>query len=84
MNQHGDTFKHICELFPYKFEAKLKQGIPVFVGPEIRKLLKNQLFKTKLISNELGAWNAFELVVVECRGRGIPWCVECLRPSSLY
>ena len=44
VNQHGEAFKHVCELFLYKSEAKLKQE--TFVGPEIPKLLKDQLFKT--------------------------------------
>ena len=55
MNQHGKAFKHICEHFPYKSETKLKQKI--FVEPEIRKQLKDQLFKIKLTPNELVVQN---------------------------
>ena len=46
---------------------QLKQGI--FVGPEIRKLLKNQLLNTKLTPNKLAAWNAFQLVVQNFLGK---------------
>ena len=60
--QHREAFKRVCELFPYKFEVKLKQEI--FLKPQIRKLLKDQLFETKLTPNELAAWNAFELVLL--------------------
>lgn len=34
--------------------AKLKKGI--FVGPQIRKILKDQKFEEKLIEVELVAW----------------------------
>ena len=53
MHQEGEGFKHICQLFSCKSEAKLKQGI--FVGSEISELLKDEIFKTKLTSYELAA-----------------------------
>ena len=43
MDHLSEGFKHICELFRNKTEAKLKQG--VFIGPEIRKLLKDKTLK---------------------------------------
>ena len=61
MHHQDEGFKHVSELFPYKTEAKIKHDI--FVRPEIRKVLKDKDFKTKLSSNELDAWNAFVLVV---------------------
>ena len=61
MDHLGEGFKHIFKLFPNKTEAKLQQG--VFIGPEIRKLLKDENFREKLNPNELAAWNAFESVV---------------------
>ena len=67
MDKQGDGFKHICELFSYKSDAKLKQGI--FVGPETRKLLKDETFKTKLTSVELDAWNGFTMVVQNFLGK---------------
>ena len=57
MHHQGEGFEHIGELFSYKTEAKIKHGI--FVRPEIRKVLKDKDFQTKLGSNELDAWNAF-------------------------
>ena len=67
MDHLGEGFKHICELFPNKTEAKLKQG--VFIGLEIRKLLKDENFREKLNPNELAAWNAFESVVQNFLGK---------------
>ena len=48
MNQQGEGFKDIGELFPYKTEAKIKQSI--LVGPEIRNVLKFEDFETKFKS----------------------------------
>ena len=60
MDIEGEGFKHIAKKVPYKSEAKLKQGI--FVGPEIRKLIKDEELKTKLNAKKLAAWEAFKLV----------------------
>ena len=67
MDHLGEGFKHICKLFPNKTEAKLNQG--VFIGPEIRKLLKDENFREKLNPNELAVWNAFESVVQNFLGK---------------
>ena len=53
MNQDGYDFKYIRELFPSKSKAKLQQN--VFVGPEVRKLQRHKIFKTKLTSGKLAA-----------------------------
>ena len=47
-------FTRIFQKFSYKSETMLKQGI--FVGPEIKKLLKNDLFKKILAPKELVFW----------------------------
>ena len=51
MDIQGEGFTHIDKKFPYKSEAKLKQGI--FVGPEIRKLVKDEELRTKLNAKTL-------------------------------
>ena len=53
INHQGKGFKHIGEFFFYKTEANVKQR--TFVGPEIRKVMKNGDFNTKLSSHELDA-----------------------------
>ena len=67
LDHQGQGFKHIGELFPYKTEAKVKHGI--FVRAEIRKVLKDKYFETKLSPNELDASNAFALVVQNFQGK---------------
>ena len=67
MDMEGEGFKYIGKKFPYKSEAKLKQGI--FVGPEIRKLVKDEELNTKLNAKELAAWEAFKLVVQNFLGK---------------
>ena len=61
MDHQGEYFKHKSELFPFKIEAKIKQGI--LVGPKIRKQLKDADFTTKLVPNELVALNTLALVI---------------------
>jgi hypothetical protein len=40
----GECFKYLCKKFPGLSDAKLKEGI--FVGPDIWKLLSDDLFET--------------------------------------
>ena len=47
--------------FPQLFDAKLKEGI--FDGPRIRKLLKDDVFITKMTSTEKKAWLDYRNVV---------------------
>ena len=67
MDHQGEGFKHIGELFPYKTEANMKQGI--FLGADIRKALTDEDFNIKLSPNELDAWNDFALVVQNFLGK---------------
>lgn len=61
LNKEGDGFKHLRKIFPKLSDAKLKEGI--FVGPQIRKLLNDPEFESKLRSVELDAWKSFKSVV---------------------
>lgn len=45
LNKEGEGFKHLQQIFPALSEAKLKEGI--FVGPDIRKLMKDTSFDEK-------------------------------------
>ena len=53
----SNGFAFLCNKFPEISEAKLKEGI--FVGPQIRQVLKDPDFDKKLTSIELRAWKAF-------------------------
>jgi hypothetical protein len=44
-------------------EAKLKDGI--FIGPQIRKVLKDEKLENCLSDNEKAAWRSFKLVVTD-------------------
>ena len=44
--KEGEQFKYLCDQFPGLFEQKLKEG--VFVGHDIRKLMKYKNFENKI------------------------------------
>jgi hypothetical protein len=54
----GECFKYLCKKVPGLSDAKLKEGI--FVGPDIRKLLSDDLFETTMKTVEREAWNVFK------------------------
>ena len=67
MDQEGDGFKFLKDFFgAHKSDAKLKAGI--FVGPEIRKLMLNEEFDSRLNPVELAAWNALKSIVANFLG----------------
>lgn len=57
MNKDGEGFLYIKGKFPRISDAKVKEGI--FVGPQIRELMKDAVFRTKLNDVEERAWTAF-------------------------
>ncbi|GFY01890.1 protein KIAA0100 [Trichonephila clavipes] len=61
LHKEGECFKYLCEQFPGLSDAKLKEGI--FVGLDIRKLLKVEAFVSNMEMKEKNAWNSFKLVV---------------------
>ena len=61
LNPESDVFKHIQELFPKLSEAKVKAGI--FVGPQVKRLMKSDSFSEKLSAVERRAWKSFVSVV---------------------
>ncbi|XP_077117201.1 uncharacterized protein LOC143773722 [Ranitomeya variabilis] len=61
MNQEGNAFKYLRGKFPQLSDAKVKEG--VFIGPQIRDLLRDGNFDEILQGNEKAAWQAFRDVV---------------------
>jgi len=53
MNQEEAVFTYLREKFPRLSEAKLKEGI--FIGPQIRELLKDEFFDILLQGDEKAA-----------------------------
>ncbi|GBO02881.1 hypothetical protein AVEN_58492-1 [Araneus ventricosus] len=64
--KEGECFKYLFDLFPGLSEEKLKEV--VFVGPDIRKMMKDENFETKMKTNERKAWESFKLVITSFCG----------------
>ena len=60
LHKNGTAFQHLSTVFPGLSAAKLKEGI--FVGPQIREVLKDTDFEELLNLKELRAWEAFKSV----------------------
>ena len=61
LDKNGEAFHYIKALFPKISDAKLKEGI--VIGPQIRKLLNDNIFEKRLNPQELPAWKSFVSVV---------------------
>ena len=61
MNQEEAAFTYLQEKFLRLSEAKLKEGI--FIGPQIRELIKDDCFDTLLRDDERAAWDNFKFVL---------------------
>ncbi|GBP36303.1 hypothetical protein EVAR_85552_1 [Eumeta japonica] len=57
MNKDGGGFQYLKTKFPRISDAKIKEGI--FVGPQIRELMKDSNFESTLNEAEQRAWTAF-------------------------
>jgi hypothetical protein len=66
LDGEGNCFKYLGEKFFGLSEAKHKEG--VFVGPDIRRLIEDKTFESKMQDNEKEAWNAFRDVVLKFLG----------------
>ena len=66
LDKTGPAFKYLLNVFPCLSEAKLKEGI--FIGPQIKKVLKDVKPEDCLSTTEKAAWRSFKLVVKECLG----------------
>ncbi|GBL90588.1 hypothetical protein AVEN_179491-1 [Araneus ventricosus] len=64
--KEGESFKYLCDQFPGLSETKLKEG--VFIGPDIRKIMKDENFETKMETNERKAWESFKLIITSFLG----------------
>lgn len=61
LDKDGDCYAYLEDQFPQLSEAKLKEGI--FDGPQIRKMLQDPEFITKMSGTEKDAWLSFKNVV---------------------
>ena len=58
LHKNGAAFQHLSSVFPGLSAAKVKEGL--FVGPQIREVLKDIDFEELLNLKELRAWKAFK------------------------
>jgi len=66
MNQEEAAFTYLRDKFPRLSEAKVKEGI--FIGPQIRDLIKDECFDKLLQGDEKAVWDSFKFVVKEFLG----------------
>ena len=66
LDKSGAGFKYLEEKFPRISASKLKESI--FVGPQIRELMKDQLFESQLNHVELEAWISFKNICEQFLG----------------
>lgn len=57
LDPSSEAFKYLQTIFPKLSEAKIKGGI--FVGPQVRTLMKDGEFMRKLLPLERKAWKSF-------------------------
>lgn len=60
LSKERKAITYLRSMFPRLSEAKIKEG--VFIGPQIKAVLKNEEFESKLNKTEKRAWNAFKSV----------------------
>ena len=56
VEKNGEGLKHLRTVFPGLSDVKLKG---VFVQPQIRKVISDKNFDTKLNTTELEAWRSY-------------------------
>lgn len=61
LKKDGEAFNYLKVKFAKISDAKLKEGI--FVGPQIREVMNDTQFDSRLQGNELAAWQSFKAVV---------------------
>ena len=77
LHTNGSAFQHLSTVFPDLSAAKLKEGI--FVGPQIREVLKDTDFEELLNLKERRAWEAFKSVCSAFLGnRRVPDYQACI------
>lgn len=62
LDQNGAAFNYLKRIFPKISCAKIKEGI--FVGPQIRKLLKDDGFSRVMLTYERAAWDSFKMMTI--------------------
>ena len=67
MNQEEAAFTYLREKFPRPSDAKLKEVI--FIGPQMRDLIRDEYFDKLYQGDEKEVWDSFEFVVKGVLGK---------------
>jgi hypothetical protein len=66
LQRDGNCFRYLCSKLTGFSEAKLKEGI--LVGPDIRKLILDEMFETTMSNAEREVWIALKDVISKFLG----------------
>jgi len=61
MDRNGTAFLDLRQKFPLLTDAKIREGVST--GPDIRLLLRDEVFERIITGDEQRAWRAFRKVV---------------------
>ena len=61
MVRNGTAFLYLRQKFPLLSDAKIREG--AFTGPDIRSLLRDEVFERIIMGDDHRAWHAFREVV---------------------
>jgi hypothetical protein len=67
LQRGGNCFRYLCSKFSGLSEAKLKERI--FVGPDIRKLILDEMFETTMSRVQREAWIALKDIIRKFFGK---------------
>ena len=83
MDWTGSAFKYLAEKFPWLSDMKINEG--VFVGPQICKLFRDDMFNNLFQGDEKKAWDVLHLVSANFLGnvRAANY-TELIEDMSLY
>jgi len=82
MNHEETAFTYLWGNFPRPSEAKLKEGI--FIGPQVRDIIKDEYFNKLIQGDEKAAWDSFKSVVKVFLGNRKPQNYEELLNQLLH
>jgi len=67
MDRNDTAFLYLRQKFPLLSDAKIRKG--VFTGPDIRSVLRDEIFERIITGDEQRAWHAFREVVTGFLGK---------------
>ena len=66
VDRNGTAFVYLRQTFPLLSDAKIREGVST--GPDIRALLRDEVFERIITDDEQKAWYAFRELVTDFLG----------------